>query len=134
MIGTIDAFVLCFTEVYAPERMGGNFGAWCVQLDAPLEAFSVITRELSRQYMLTRVVIGHVHYSGRQVSDYQRARTHQALLKPPDGYSHQREIRMIWEVDSQHHPIRPFKLSVPEAIKYFSLKAGDLDSLTNSEA
>ena len=134
LVGTMDAFVLCFTELYAPERMEGNFGRWCVQFDDPLEGFRVITHELSRRYSLTRALIGHVHYSGRQVSDYQRTDTHRALLKPLDGYSHHREIRMIWEVDSQHDPIKPFKLHVPAAIKYFSLKSGELDSLSNSEA
>jgi hypothetical protein len=124
LIGTMDAFVLCFTELYAPERMEGTFGGWCVQLDNPLETFKAITLELSRHYSVTRSLIGHTQYTGRVVSDYQRAQTHRALLKPPDGYVHQREIRMIWEVDPRHYPIKPFKLQVPEAVRHLSLKSG----------
>jgi hypothetical protein len=119
---SMNAFVLCFTQRYAPDTMNEHFGGFCAQLNSPLAVFRMITYEISKHFSIARSIFGPVSYAGREFIDYELQTTHRALLKPHDQYFDQREIRMIWEVDSGHPAIESFKLRVPISAPYFSRK------------
>lgn len=91
-----DCYLLCFTEQYAPERMEGGFGKWCVRIDDNQLFYDAVSSHMFATKGTSLSDMNRVRYSGRTITDYERTPVPYYLLKPIDGYSDQQEIRMIW--------------------------------------
>jgi len=116
--GHQDYYVLCMTEDLDPTAMHNDFGEFWVQINEPENFFVQLTRSMALRFNVLQAVFAPVAYSGREFHDTEVAPAPIPLLKPKDRYAHQKEIRMVWNVAPEHHPLQPFELHSPAARRF----------------
>lgn len=109
-----DAFVLCTTEHFSPEKLSDTFGRYCVEISNPQALFHQLTNELSKRFRLREAAYGRVIYRHRKYVGHQEEPGPIGFVKPPDKYQDQREVRFLWTVDNSLN-LKPFLLEVPQA-------------------
>lgn len=109
----VHCYVLCWTERFEPDRMEQGFGKWCVELERPIDFFGHTSHAILSAKGATNGSFAQVSYQGRVVRDNEVAGVPIVFLKPEDGYTHQREVRMAWAC-GDGHAYEPFMLDCPE--------------------
>ena len=107
----VDALILCTTKEWPTSSMVSAFGRYLVEIFEPREFFAAVTARLAKHCFIESALISSVYYVGRTHSTT-TAVPHLGLLKPRVGYSHEKEIRMLWSL-AQARPM-PLVINVPE--------------------
>jgi hypothetical protein len=114
-----DAFVLCCTRRYAPEKLSDTFGHHCVRINYPLFVFDLITEAIRKQHEIGSFFSGKIMYDDRHYRDAEPPPAdHAALVKPRDGYADQEEERMVWLPKNPNQQLAPFEIEVPGMSDY----------------
>ncbi len=109
-----DAYVLCLTEFHRPKDLEATFGNNWIRINAPiLHFFTFLTQEMRSRGNIKHALLGRVQYKGRAVMNDELVTVDPSLLKPVDGYSEQKEIRMVWYMNELHVPMEPFNIECP---------------------
>ena len=111
-----DAYVLCTTERFSPDKLSDTFGKHCVRIDDAKTFFDRTSRALVaslKSGRLDRAFMGCVSYTGRELQGRQQQPAPNGFLKPPDLYADQQEVRMLWSMTPQVR-LEPFLLKVPD--------------------
>ncbi|MCA9835431.1 MAG: hypothetical protein KC422_00885 [Trueperaceae bacterium] len=120
-----DAYVLCTTEVYKPEKMAETFGNYAVKIKEPQQFFKVVTKKLEHLKGNMNSRFSRVIYKTPLTFQNEEIYTEPDLddigfLKMPDKYANQKEVRMLW-FPSNRLPISPFLLNCSEASQFCEL-------------
>lgn len=106
-----DAFVLCTTTEFTPEKMAASFGTACVRIDKPRRFLDRVTLALRRQHRIREAMLGQVAYKDRSFRSTEPPPGLLGFVKPAYPYGSQNEVRFLWT--SHTRSIRPFLLDVP---------------------
>ena len=117
-----DAFVLCTTLVYSPDKLSPVFGNHCVEIFDSEEFFRRVSSRLHAQHPIKEFARGPVIYRPRQFHGLESEPGPLGFVKPPDQYQDQKEFRMLW-VPHDFSKLVPFLLNVPEVIPLCRVKA-----------
>jgi hypothetical protein len=90
-----DAWVLCCTERHQPDGLKG-IGQYCVKIEQPREFFEKLTRTFSQYAQIQEAMFGRVIYAERSYQSLEAEPGPIGFVKPPDTYSDQSEVRMLW--------------------------------------
>ena len=93
-----DALVLCTTERHDFGKLH-EFGKHWVQISKPTSFFLHVAVALSKLYRLTGAGFGRVKYESRSSRGSMRLPEPIGFIKPPEEYQHQKEVRMLWDVE-----------------------------------
>jgi len=107
-----DAYVLCTTIEYLPEKLSETFGKYCVEITNPREFFTNISVVLEKSVALNEAVAGKVIYKHRHYTGMEAPPGPIGFVKPPDLYASQKEFRLLW-VPKMPEGITPFLLNCP---------------------
>jgi len=110
----LDAYVLCTTSHFDPDKLGDVFGLHCVEVTHPHEFFRLMSLELAKLHKVREAAYGSVIYSEREYKGLEDPPGPIGFVKPPDKYQDQREVRFLWTVDEVLR-LQPFLLDVPNA-------------------
>lgn len=111
-----DAFVICTTEHYSPEKLSKTFGPYCVEINDPAEFFRLVTDALVRGYpRMCPHGWGRVTYGDRSYKGLEPSPGVIGFVKPKDGYFEQQEVRFMWTAYAGG-VLEPFLLPVPEVV------------------
>lgn len=90
-----DAWVLCCTERHQPGGMKG-IGQYCVKIEHPRRYFENLTHTFSQYEQIREALFGRVIYAERSYQSLEPEPGPIGFIKPPDLYSEQSEVRMLW--------------------------------------
>jgi hypothetical protein len=107
-----DAYVVCSTLTFAPERLSESFGRYCVRIRSPRDFFAAVTERLTWYCKLRSAHLGGVVYQDRHFRGLEAAPGPVGFVKPSDQYRDQQEFRFLW-VPAGNGPLCQFSLSVP---------------------
>lgn len=108
-----DAYVLCTTDDFSPDKLSETFGKYCVKINNPKLFFEIVTKSLKKQTRLRESVLGKVIYDDRYYQHTENPPGPIGFVKPRDKYSDQSEVRMLW-VPEDIRSLKPFSLSCPK--------------------
>lgn len=111
-----DAYVLCTTDHFNPEKLGPRYGQYCVEITDPAAFFKTLTRALLAHAVLHEAAMGPIIYRDRVIRNMDDAPGPIGFVKPPDIYASDREYRFLWTV--MQEKITGVLLDVPEARRY----------------
>lgn len=103
-----DAFVLCATTEFIPEKLSDTFGKYCVKISNPIEFFKKISIDINKKLEIQKGVVGLVRYRNRIYTGLEDSPGPIGFVKPSDEYSSQKEFRLLWL--PKKFPISPFLL------------------------
>lgn len=107
-----DAFVLCTTINFSPEKLNDTFGKYCVEITNPMEFFVSISESLNTQYTIKEAAAGRVIYKDRNYSGMEIPPGPIGFVKPPDLYANQEEFRFLW-LPEDSAELKPFLMKCP---------------------
>lgn len=107
-----DAFVLCTTIEFNPEKLSDTFGEYCVKISNPKEFFEKLSSSLEKIHPIKNKQMGEIIYDKREFTVHEQASGQIGFVKPKDIYSEQKEFRFLWEVQ-EYNAIQPFLLDCP---------------------
>jgi hypothetical protein len=108
-----DAYVLCTTIEFSPEKLSETFGRYCVEITKPREFFINVSVVLEKSIPINEAVAGKVIYKDRHYTGMEARPGPIGFVKPPDLYSSQKEFRFLW-VPKTSDGIAPFLLNCPQ--------------------
>ena len=108
-----DAYVLCTTKEFSPEKLSDTFGQYCVKISNPALFFKRASIALNKHKKIREGGIGLVQYKGREYTGLQNPPGPIGFIKPSDQYSSQNEFRLLW-IPEIHNDIEPFLLECRE--------------------
>ncbi len=108
-----DAYVICTSEICDRSVLGSTFGIHGVEISKPIEFLRLIDAALKKVARVESGTIGRIRYKSRTVPGASDPPGLLGYVKPPEGYAHQREVRLLWKALSLP-PIKSFLLDVPE--------------------
>lgn len=108
-----DAYVLCTTIEFSPEKLSETFGRYCVEITNPKEFFVLVSESLEKPIPIKEAAAGKVIYKDRSYTGMESPPGPMGFVKPPDLYAHQREFRLLW-VPENSKDLAPFLLKCPE--------------------
>jgi hypothetical protein len=117
-----DAFVICFTAFRPSTEMMETFGRHCVKIVDSVAFFELVHLKLAEQFAITGSGIAPVHYREPSYLNDEPDDVPLGFVKAPDGYRGQREVRMLWSVESNQYPNDGLVLQVP-GVKEFVRRA-----------
>lgn len=92
-----DAWVLCMTSKFAPEKMQSKYGTSCVEIGNTIELMFQITHALLEAgAQLRSVAHGYVHYRDLTYKNLEPMPRQPGFMKWPDQYRDENEYRIIW--------------------------------------
>lgn len=110
----LDAFLLCLTSEFDPERFAKDFGSCCVEITDAGKFFDIVCDHLRvvRPDWL-QAAMGSVIYA---------MPTYKGLEEPPGPlglvkwtrFNWQKEARMVWSISPLLRPLNPLDICVPE--------------------
>jgi len=109
-----DAYVLCTTTEFSPEKLSETFGKYCVEITSPKDFYVRVSAILENSAPIKEAVAGKVIYKDRNYTGMESPPGPIGFVKPPDLYATQREFRIIW-VPENSNGLKPFLLKCPEA-------------------
>jgi len=104
-----DAYVVCTTQSPA-QSTEEVFGQYCVEISNPLRFFWLVTNRLVTQKPIFEAVFGPIKYAPLERWDEEPPRGPLGMVKRPDAYANQREVRLLWT--TRENPIGSFSLTV----------------------
>ena len=105
-----DAYVMCCTKEFSPEKLSDTFGNYCVRISNPKEFFKRVSVELNKESQIREAGMGLVKYKEREFTGLQPIPGPIGFVKPRDQYAPQKEFRQLW-VPKNHQNIEPFLLT-----------------------
>ena len=108
-----DAYVLCTTKEFSPEKLSDTFGNYCVKISNPASFFKLVSISLNKQQEIQEGGMGLVQYKNRNYTGLQNPPGPIGFVKPSDQYASQAEFRLLW-IPKIHQNIKPFLLNCPE--------------------
>lgn len=112
-----DAYVLCTTTEFSPEKLSETFGRYCVEVTNPKDFFVLISESLEKSKKIKESAAGKVIYKDRSYTGMESPPGRIGFVKPPDLYATQREFRLLW-VPENSSGLAPFLLKCPEAAHF----------------
>ena len=112
-----DAYVLCTTTEFSPEKLSETFGRYCVEVTNPKDFFVLISESLEKSKKIKEAAAGKVIYKDRSYTGMESPPGRIGFVKPPDLYATQREFRLLW-VPENSSGLAPFLLKCPEAAHF----------------
>lgn len=112
-----DAYVLCTTEQFNPEKLSETFGKYCVEIEHPTEFFRIVTAALSKVLPIHQAACGPVAYRERKYTGLQNPPGTIGFVKPADKYQDQQEFRFLWLLNTVKK-LDPFLLEVTECARF----------------
>jgi hypothetical protein len=108
-----DAYVLCTTTEFSPEKLSETFGKYCVEITNPREFFVTVSENLESQTAIKEAAAGKIIYKDRSYSGLESPPGPIGFVKPPDLYASQKEFRFLW-LPEKSKEITPFLLKCPK--------------------
>ncbi|UQB41932.1 hypothetical protein JX580_09710 [Thiomicrospira microaerophila] len=108
-----DAYVLCTTTEFSPEKLGETFGRYCVEITNPRQFFIAVSEVLEGIVSIREAAAGKVIYKNRLYTGMERPPGPIGFVKPPDLYASQKEFRLLW-LPREANGLNPFLLKCPE--------------------
>jgi len=108
-----DAYVLCTTIEFSPEKLSETFGRYCVEITNSREFFINVSVLLEKSVAINKAVAGKVIYKDRHYTGMEAPPGPIGFVKPPDLYASQKEFRFLW-VPKTPDGIEPFLLDCPK--------------------
>ena len=108
-----DAYVLCTTTEFSPEKISDTFGKYCVEITNPREFFVTVSENLESQAAIKEAAAGKIIYKDRSYSGMESPPGPIGFVKPPDLYASQKEFRFLW-LPEKSKEITPFLLKCPK--------------------
>lgn len=108
-----DAYVLCSTTEFSPEKLGETFGRYCVEITNPRLFFIAASEVLERIVSIREAAAGKVIYKNRLYTGMEHPPGPIGFVKPPDLYASQKEFRLLW-IPREDSGLNPFLLKCPE--------------------
>ncbi|MBU2731655.1 hypothetical protein [Acidithiobacillus ferridurans] len=109
-----NAYVLCTTTEFSPEKLSDTFGRYCVEITSPKDFFVRVSASLEKSTQIKEAVAGKVIYKDRHYTGMESPPGPIGFVKPPDFYATQKEFRLLW-VPENSTGLTPFLLKCPEA-------------------
>jgi hypothetical protein len=109
-----NAYVLCTTTEFSPEKLSDTFGRYCVEITSPKEFFDRVSASLGKSIPIKEAVADKVIYKDRHYTGMESPPGPIGFVKPPDLYATQKEFRFLW-VPENSTGLTPFLLKCPEA-------------------
>lgn len=109
-----DAYVLCATTKYSPDKLGDTFGRHCVEITNPRLFFIAATEALEEFVQIREAAAGRVIYKDRYYTGLENPPGPIGFVKPPDVYAVQNEFRLLW-IPVEANSLNPWLLSCPKA-------------------
>jgi len=92
----LDAHVLCFSEVFAPDVFADMGLPYCVEITNPTRAFDLLDAAVARRFPVLGGAFSLVSYTSTRYVEDEPEPGLLGFVKEPDGFAHQREARMLW--------------------------------------
>lgn len=108
-----DAYVLCTTTEFSPERLSETFGKYCVEITSPNDFFIRVSASLKKFTPIKESRAGKVIYKDRHYTGMAVPPGPIGFVKPPERYATQIEFRLLW-VPKKTTRLTPFLLKCPE--------------------
>ena len=109
-----NAYVLCTTTEFSPEKLSDTFGRYCVEITSPKDFFVRVSASLEKSTQIKEAVAGKVIYKDRHYTGMESPPGPIGFVKPPEFYATQKEFRLLW-VPENSTGLTPFLLKCPEA-------------------
>jgi hypothetical protein len=107
-----DAYVLCTTTEFSPDKLSDTFGKYCVEITNPRQFFILASESLESVTSIRQAVAGKVIYKDRFYSGVKSPPGPIGFVKPPDLYASQKEFRLLW-IPKSTIEMAPFLLKCP---------------------
>jgi len=107
-----DAYVLCTTTEFSPDKLSDTFGRYCVRIKNPAQFFKLVTESLKLSISIKKCEQGEVIYKERFYTGMEPSPGPIGFVKPPDLYASQKEFRLLW-IPANASGIAPRLLSCP---------------------
>jgi hypothetical protein len=114
-----DAYILCFSEHYLPEKMGDDFGKYCIEIQNPFFVMQEITKCIGNKFRLKRSMFNRVTYTGHEFP-FNTQDSHEEGFLKSEFYADQDEVRMYWEIFGATE-LQPYIMNLPHLATYFRL-------------
>lgn len=111
-----NAFVICTTAKYDPEKFNRVFGSFCVEISFPMTFHELISKRLAEMFSISENAFGPIKYQSRGYYHLEAPPGPIGFVKP-QKYKNDHEYRSMW-IMKDLLDLKPFLLSVPE-IKSF---------------
>ncbi|OPY69566.1 MAG: hypothetical protein A4E62_01794 [Syntrophorhabdus sp. PtaU1.Bin002] len=108
-----DAYVLCTTTEFSPDKLGETFGRYCVEITKPGRFFKSVSEALERKVSIREAAVGLVIYKDRHYTGMEPRPGPIGFVKPRDIYAPQKEFRFLW-IPENTNGLTPFLLSCSE--------------------
>ncbi len=113
-----DAYVICTTLEYEPEKFAKSFGTYCVKITNPEMFFKSISACLNKKSKIIEAEMGKVTYECRRTSGLEPQPSAPVGFVKPTQYSPQKEFRFLWRVNKFFGSDDKHILQCPEASQY----------------
>ena len=91
-----DAFVICTTKEFKPEKLSDTFGKYCVKISNPVEYFKRVSVELNKHIEIREGFILLDQSTAQIYTGLEAPPGPIGFVKPSDKYSPQKEFRLLW--------------------------------------
>lgn len=108
-----DAYVLCTTTEFSPEKLSETFGRYCVEITNPRHFFIAISEALEGIVSIREAAAGNVIYKNRLYTGMEHPPGPIGFVKPPDLYASQKEFRFLW-IPRDANALNPILLKCPD--------------------
>jgi len=108
-----DAYVLCATTEFRPEKLNETFGRYCVEITNPRQFFITVSEVLEGTVSIGKAAAGKVIYKDRFYTGMENPPGPIGFVKPPDLYTSQKEFRLLW-ILRETKGLTPFLLKCPQ--------------------
>lgn len=108
-----DAYVLCTTTEFSPDKLSETFGRYCVELTNAKQFFISVTESLESLVPIREAAAGKVIYKDRYYTGIEPSPGRIGFVKPPDLYASQKEFRFLW-IPKNTNGLAPFLLKCPQ--------------------
>jgi hypothetical protein len=106
----LDAYILCLTRRFDPEKFAKDFGEFCCEITDAAKFCDLVSAHLSTGWDQLEARLGEVRYRSRVYQGLEKF-PHVALVKP-SAYEWQEEVRMVWSVPHTG-PLRLLDVNIP---------------------
>lgn len=108
-----DAYVLCTTTEFSPEKLNDTFGKYCVEITNPRHFFVLLSEKIKAISPICVAYSGKVTYADRKYTGMNSPSGVIGFVKPISPYANQKEFRFLWHMQ-QKVKLEPFVLKCPE--------------------
>lgn len=108
-----DAYVLCTTTNFSPEKLNDTFGAFCVEITNPRDFFLLLSEKIKAISNIRCAAAGKVIYADNRYTGMNSPNGRIGFVKAVVPYADQKEFRFLWHMEQQGE-LDPFVLKCPE--------------------